>query len=142
MPVELDPAFVNAMSALLENARAAAAAATGDESPAWFLGDLDAWSGDALQVAAVGAAFARDGVGSAYSAALANGGTAGAAAGAKVQSDYLALAERAFRMRHASPVRCRLQAAGRRLAHADEEAGVIARVVACAQDFLNAGGGP
>lgn len=50
-------------------------------------------------------------------ASAADPGTVGDAIALKVQIDYMAMEERAFRLRHASIVRCQVHALGRRSAH-------------------------
>lgn len=98
------------------------------------------WSGDPLDIDGMGAGFSRAGVGAVYGAALqSNLGSAGDAASQKLQSDYLAARERAHRLRHATPIRCVMMAAGRRRGHANAGAGVFARVESYAQDLIVAG---
>jgi hypothetical protein len=65
-------------------------------------------------------------------------GSAGDAMAAKLQSDYLAAQERAYRSRKNSKIRCGFHAATRRTAHG-AAAGVFARVAGHVQDVIQAG---
>lgn len=71
-------------------------------------------------IAALRTGFNRDAVGQNFSALVEDGknpGTAGDVVGVKVQSDYLAMMERAYLARHASVLRCLAHAAARRKGH-------------------------
>jgi hypothetical protein len=61
----------------------------------------------------------------------------GGAAVLKQQIDYTAIAERAYRLRHATPIRCTLHHSIRREAHG-HEVGVFQRVLMWVQDNLKA----
>lgn len=136
----LDPTFLTAVSRLIAHADNVAQANTNAELRAWFLGDETAWSGDPLDVAAISDAFSRESVGSNYASALSSTtGSLGDAMSAKLQSDKLAAMERAFRMRHASPIRSTLHAASRRMGHGNAADGVVARMATMAQDLIVAG---
>jgi hypothetical protein len=132
----VSPRFVASLSAMIDHAVAQCSHAVNGGRPAWFRGQQSTWSGEVLDVDAIASAFDRSSIGEAYSEAVAGGGTVGAAASSKMQSDYLAMMERSFRMRHLSPVRSALHAATRRLGHSDTNRGVIARVGKYAQDLL------
>lgn len=137
----MDPIFSGLIDQLIDNAQTNGDAERNQELMAWFLSDLSLWSGDVLDVDAISDAFDREDVGVLYSEAIADDGTVGEAGSTKLQSDYLAMAERAFRIRHMSPIRARAQASARRTAHGDA-AGCIARVRAYAQTLLDAGAAP
>lgn len=132
----MDPVFRQLLAALMAQALAVARAeAAGGRRP-WM---VPAVAGDpATAHAAVAAAFSRAGVDQLAVTAV-ESGTTGQAMAARVQADYLSAAERAFRARHASAVRCRTHAAARRMGHATPTAGPIARVGQYAQDLLVAG---
>ena len=136
-PPTLDDIFVDEMDALTAEAANAAAAEQNQTLRVWFLGDTDLWSGEPLDIAGIADAFDRDPVGQDYANAVTDG-TAGEAGSFKSQSDVLAVHERAFRLRHATPIRGRAHAAARRQAHAADN-GMIARTVGQAQDLLTAG---
>lgn len=107
----------------------------------WMLANTALWRGDPLDIADMAEAFARAGLAEQYATAINDAqGSRGDAMSAKMQSDYLAAQERAFRLRHATPIRCALHAAGRRNAHGLASVGPIARVQGLAQDLLVAGG--
>jgi hypothetical protein len=141
MPVgSLDATFLNNTQALKDHATGVAAAHTGAQLRRWYLAWLAGWSGDPLDLNGMADAFARTGLGAMYGAALTdNRGASGDAASAKLQSDYLGAMERAFRLRHATPIRCALHAAARRLGHSHAGAGIFARVETYAQDLIVAG---
>jgi hypothetical protein len=66
------------------------------------------------------------------------GGTCGDVASLKVQMDYNAAEERAFRARHASVVRCICHAHGRRAGHGSSD-GVFQAAERMAADLVKAG---
>jgi hypothetical protein len=66
-------------------------------------------------------------------------GTVGDTASLKLQMDYNATEERAFRARHASQIRCMTHMQGRLQGHS-MESGVLDRVQTAATDFIKAGG--
>lgn len=142
--MSLDTTFDSNIDALIDYADASSVGEQNQDLGAWYLGDLDLWSGDTLDVDAINKAFSREAVGDAYGTIFtaddgtAGEGTVGEAASCVLQSDYLAVIERAFRMRHASPIRSRAQAAARRIGHS-HDAGCIARVRSYAQDLITAG---
>ncbi len=132
----VSPKFVASLAAMIDHAVAQCSHAVNGGRPSWFRGQQTSWSGEVLDVDAIATAFDRSAVGESYSEAIAGGGTVGAAASSKLQSDYLAMMERSFRLRHLSPIRSSLHAATRRLGHSDAARGVIARVGKYAQDLL------
>ena len=70
-------------------------------------------------------------------------GTAGDAVGVKIQIDYVGALERAFRARHASPLRCLAHAAARREGHG-HSAGIFSDasgVLCFVSDAIKAGRG-
>ena len=67
--------------------------------------------------------------------------TTGGASVLKQQIDYVACAERAYRLRHATPVRCILHHSVRKEAHG-HEVGVFQRVLTILQDNLKASSPP
>lgn len=66
-------------------------------------------------------------------------GSTGDAMACKIQADYLSAQERAFRLRHASHIRCLVHSAGRKMAHTDLNAGVLIRPIAYVQDLISSG---
>lgn len=132
--------FLQAVIAAETEAAAVAGSALNVQLREWALGNLDAWTGRVLIPQDIGSAFDRNEAGAVYGNALLrpNQGSAGDAMSAKVQSDYLAAMERAFRARHATPIRSELFAAARRSGHA-MAAGPLGRVATYAQDLLVSG---
>ena len=104
---------------LQADAKAMAAAATGSGQRPWQTGPLREWGGDPLDIAGMAAKFDRGDVGQGYADCLSDPaapGTTADAAAIKLQNDWVAVQERAFRTRHATSVRSELNAAGRRAA--------------------------
>jgi hypothetical protein len=58
---------------------------------------------------------------------------------AKIQSDHLASQERAWRLRHASSIRCQMHAAARRKGQGDPGAGSFAKLTTHLLDILVSG---
>ena len=140
MPVgDIDPVFLSNLVLLQQDGLEIAAATTNGGVRSWMLGDLSLWAGSPLAIDTIGAVFDREALGETFADAMADDeGSLGDMGSALLQSDHLAVQERAFRLRHASPVRCRLHAASRRLGHS-QNGGVLSRVAAYAQDILVAG---
>lgn len=136
----LDPTFVLLMQSMLTEAINSTNAIQNQQLNKWYLADLSLWNGNVLDINAIGAAFDREEVGIAYGETIVSAdGATGEAASCTLQSDYMAVMERAFRARHASPIRSKAHAAARRLGHGDA-VGCIQRVTGYAQDLLTAGG--
>lgn len=116
---ELNEDFVNHMQVLQDTAEANGAATCLDGQRKWYYPPLNGWSGNVTDITGMNDAFARDDLGTQYQAVntAASGGTIGESMVVKLQNDYIAAAERAFRTRHASSVRCRIHAASRRKGH-------------------------
>jgi hypothetical protein len=141
MPLsDLSESFLNSLDVLAIVALNNASVITNVGIRQWFLGDLDAWSGDPLDIDAIGQAFDRSEAGAFYTEVLTGPeGSAGDTASCKIQSDYLALQERAFRLRHMTPIRCRLAAASRLSGQGDRNLGAFGNVGGYSQDLLVAG---
>lgn len=117
----------------------ASSAARGSGTRSWFVPG-GSWSGDPLDLPGVAAAFSRTAIAGAYQSFFFDpAGTAGDCLAAKLQSDYLASQERAYRLRHLTPVRAAAHACARLAGHADAGNGVFARVSGYLQDILVAG---
>jgi len=137
------PAFQELLEAMRQqSADAATNLEGGDTARPWMMPPLRDWDGNLLDIAGIAKAFARDEPNEDYKDSLnTDAGTVGHAMGAKLQIDYMAMMERAFRTRHATVARCTTHAAGRRRAHG-EPAGIhIGSVLQYAQDLLRSGGG-
>lgn len=92
----------------------------------WQILPLIGWSGDPLDIPGIKYKFDRTSIGSQYADCLSGSesGTVADAMALKLQNDWLAAQERAFRLRHATSVRCAVHAAARRSGHA-KESGVL-----------------
>jgi hypothetical protein len=141
---ELDDHFDKNTTKLKEVSQAAAEALQNVNLRQWFIGDPDLWSengyqGDPLDIVQMSENFDRTDVGNDYVNTFGDeNSSTGDQVALKKESDWLAALERAFRSRHASPVRCAIHAAGRRLGHGDD-AGVWARVKNQIIDIAKAG---
>jgi hypothetical protein len=92
-----------------------------------------------LSVPGLADAYDRTEIADAYNIMITNKeGSVGDAMSAKLQSDYLASQERAYRLRSVGPVRCAMHAAARRYAHGLPD-GAFGRVEGYAQDLILAG---
>lgn len=102
----------------------------------------DDWQGDPFNIAEIHKpAFDREAINTNYLELFTTDSKAGAgdAGSLKIQLDYVAIAERAFRSRHASHVRCLAHTAARHAGQA-HDAGVFAHVQNYAQDLSKAAG--
>jgi hypothetical protein len=98
------------------------------------------WAGDPLDIAGAAIAFNRGAAADLYYDAMTTDkGSVGDAMALKIQSDYLAAQERAWRMRHQSTVRAAMHAAARRLGHSTTTTGALDRVTQYISDLLVAG---
>ena len=126
----IDKNFALRLAELRKLATSQADSVTGDGTLGWNV--PAGWSGDPLDIAGATKPFDRADVGANYASLVADAaapGTAGSAIGVKLQSDYLAMLERAARTRYLSPVRRAIMAAARRAGHGTVD-GVLSRVEA------------
>lgn len=89
----------------------------------WTKIDKNGWSGDLFDLDGMLKAFARDENWQDFKDAIKdpeNAGTTGDLIASQLQSEYLAVQERAFRYRHATPCRLLLHAAARSYGHGAE----------------------
>jgi hypothetical protein len=93
-------------------------------------------------IAGITAQFDRNAINAGYATLVADSedeGTAGDAVGMKTQLDYLAGMERAYRARHASPIRCLAHAGARRKGHGHAQGIFRQTVLNYPQDAIRAG---
>lgn len=86
----------------------------------WYRPYPRGWSGNPLDIKGMQAAFDRSSLNALYKAGLlqpANAATVGDAMAAKLQIDYTATLERAYRTRHASRIRCVAHNSARKKGH-------------------------
>lgn len=133
--------FLAQQEAARTYAEASSLAAQGADVRQWYVPDLGTgWDGDPFNMAGVAAAFSRAEPTENYQAFFFyQFGTAGDCVAAKMQSDYLACQERAYRLRHLTPVRASAHACARHRGHANAGVGVFARLTSHIQDVLVAG---
>lgn len=127
----LQPALVNTVQRRMDEAAAISASVTGPGQRVWQYPGTVAPS----DVPRLGSSFDRTQIDEAYVATLSdasNPGTSADAMALKLQADRLAAEERAFRLRHCSPVRASVHAAARRSGHSSP-AGVFG---GCLQRYL------
>jgi hypothetical protein len=102
----------------------------------WMVPELNGASWD---IPGWAAAYSRKGIGDVYTQVLSYpSGSAGDAMAMKMQSDYVATQERAYRLRQLSPVRACMHAAARRLGHGQDN-GIFGRIDSTIQDVIAAG---
>lgn len=113
--------FTKAVQALQRQARdISEAAKSPSQTRPWQVPPASAWDGDLTAVDQLEKAFDRAEIEENHAEVigdLESPGTAGDVISLKLQNDYVAAMERAFRARHATPVRCMAHAAGRRAGH-------------------------
>jgi hypothetical protein len=95
----------------------------------WMLPPSNGWNGDPQDIVGMNLAFKRDNLNAQYQSVLGtpeHKGTVGEAMVVKLQIDYVAALERAFRTRHCSSIRAKIHAAGRRRGQGDTSKGLWA----------------
>jgi hypothetical protein len=136
----VDDTFAAKLEDLAASAVNAGDAALNEDLRQWIFADDDAWDGDPLDVADISNLFDRSNLGEMYSEAFtSDDGSAGDAEAAKIQSDYLASMERAFRLRHRTPISRAMNAASRKYGQGDDSVGLFARTSSYIEDVLAAG---
>ena len=121
---EIRDAFRGQLDKLVEAAEAAHKAAKMEGRRKWFKPKLNGWNGDLFDIEGIADAFKRDEIHEDYLKAIKSAedpGVSGDLAAAQFQGDWLASMERAFRRRHTTPVRSRLQAAARLYGHGHDK---------------------
>lgn len=134
--------FRNNVEQLQKDANNLSRATTGLEQRKWQIGPLTAWDGNVLNVPGITPKYDRAEIGNNYSQCLAdpvNPGTTADTQALTLQSDWLAMQERAFRLRHATSVRTAIHAAGRRLGHADDRGVIRTGVLKYVEDIIKRG---
>lgn len=117
MPLTLDPDFQAHVDEIELTSTAAADAVCLLGQRKWHYPPLNTWSGNPLDITGTTNAFLRTNLNQEYVDAINDidqQSTVGDGMVLKLQIDYIAALERAFRTRHASSVRCKIHAAARR----------------------------
>jgi hypothetical protein len=96
------------------------------------------WDSSPTDIEGLGEPFDRSDINADYPTFFSGDGTAGDCASAKLQLDHVAHQERAFRLRHATSVRCCMHAASRRVGQS-RDGGSFQRIYNHAQDLIVAG---
>lgn len=115
----------------------------GTEQRIWENGDKNEWTGDPLDIAGMVSAFERGEINQNYAECLNNPkkpGTVADTRSLKVQVDWLAMEERAFRTRHSTIIRSHLHAAARRAGHGHDKGVFMQGVLKYVQDSIKRGG--
>jgi hypothetical protein len=116
--------------------------ATGTLGRSWHVPNTNGglWDGDPHNLGGIAQAFDRAQAATLYAAALLTAdGSGGDVMALKLQHDYVAMQERAYRLRHLSPIRAVVHAGARRKGHSTDVVGPIDRVTAFIADLLVAG---
>lgn len=109
----------------------------------WSKPPRNGWSGDPLDVQGMDSAYDRADLNARYGTALldkAAAGTTGDCAAAKVQIDWLAAKERAYKTRHATRIRCTAHSAARKRGHGDGAGVFLGSVLGFVQTLVSAAG--
>jgi hypothetical protein len=120
--VQVDPYFTDHLVFLAATAAAAVTGAKARGQPVWYRPFLRGWSGNPLDLKGMKAAFDRSSLNALYKAGLlqpAYQAKTSDALAAKLQIDYTAGLERAYRTRHATRVRCVAHNVGRKVGHSN-----------------------
>lgn len=114
---------------------------TETEEETWLLGDKGEWDGDIFEIEKMGKAFDRKELNDKFTKTIdkSSNKSTGEKLAQRLTGDLLMAMERAFRLRHASQVRCSLFAAGRSDGHGD--GGLTKITVSYVQDLDKAGQG-
>lgn len=141
-PAQLYTPFVEQIGNLQTEATNIAESNQGDDQRTWRIPEL--WTGDPLDIPAFKPPFDREKINEAYQDFFSGADNRVAdTMAAKLQGDHLGAQERAFRLRHASHIRCTMHAANRRGGHGKAAGGLFARISEHIQDVIlsrNAGG--
>jgi hypothetical protein len=132
--------FVKTIDDIAEWAEINGKAANNIEQNKWFIPDKDKWSGDPLDIPGIKQAFDREDINENYEEILKDAfadGRNGEAGVLKQQLDYVASAERAYRLSRATSVRCAMHHSIRREKHGHQN-GVFKTVLASVVNNLAA----
>lgn len=132
----LHPVFTNFVNALRRHSAETATALLDGAESDWF---APPGVTNVTNPSAITPGFDREPISSNYERVLKDAtGTVGQAGALKLQLDILGAAERAFRLRHASALRCAYHGAARLRGHGNPQ-GPIAYMQQITQDILKAG---
>jgi len=126
--VSPDPEFTSQLAELEAGSKAAADAALLLGQRKWMYPPLNSWNGNPFDIKGMNSAFDRSNLNATYVQVVSDmqgRGTVGEAMALKMQIDYIAALERAFRTRYCSSVRARIHAAARRRGQGDTNNGLF-----------------
>ena len=132
---QVDPGLLQLLLALTGQSNNNADAATLNAQRQWMTPTLNGWSGDVLDVAGMHAPFDRTDMNAAYTEMLSTPG-AGKVSDAqawKMQIDYIAVMERAFRTRHSTRIRAVAHNTARKAGHGNARGLFLNTVLGYAQ---------
>jgi hypothetical protein len=135
----VDPLFTQRIRELADQSKALGASYRDGDARTWQVPEEVK---NTLDIPGITEAFARGDMNDMYEKCIAdatNPGTVGDVVSMKTQIDYIANMERGFRARHATPIRCLVHAAARRIGHGHPQGVLIGGVLKEAQDAITAG---
>lgn len=140
----VSPIFYNNILGLSVHAASVGNSTLQLQQRGWYVPNATLWSGNPHDVTGMKAAFDRDALNSNHTFAINTAGTDGGGRlsdcrGIKLQVDYMACMERAYRSSVASGIRCALHAAGRKIAHAKDGGIYTGGIIKYVQDALSSG---
>jgi hypothetical protein len=136
---QIHDVFQDNVHALAAQAARQAAAGRGPGVRPW---NHPEGAGSTLDIPGMTRVFDRDAIDGDYQELLGSGedpGSCAAVISVKTQADLVASMERAYRARHATPVRCLAHALGRRMGHSSTQGVFLGGILQHAQDALKAG---
>ena len=117
-----DPEFVDQLTNLEDSSTAASKATLLTGQRKWTYPPLNGWDGNPFNIVGMNDAFKRKNLNYIYLQILGDpekAGTIGELMALKLQIDYVAALERAFRSRHCSSIRAKIHAAARKRGQGD-----------------------
>ena len=132
--------FRENVGALARTAGEIADAANGRRARPWQAPEPAGWDGDHDDPDGITPPFDRAALVDEYARVAANGGTIGASGAVATQVSWVGACERAYRARHASPLRCMAVASSRRWGHGRPRGVLLGGTIAHVQSLLTAGG--
>ena len=146
MPVaEIDPVFMSHINGLANTANTNGNAVLLLAQRDWNTpGTEFGWDGSQLDILGISKAFSRIKINQLHDVVMTTAGKPGGGRIAdskclKIQADYLAGEERAYRLRHATSVRTSILAANRQIGHGDDNGIFLGGVLRLVQNSLESG---
>lgn len=139
---EISPIFLALATKLADDSKAAGRSVVDYASRTWQTPPPRGWDGDHSKIEEMGAAFDRAALNAEFESIVGDPnspGVVGDLIADGIQIAYVGAMERAYRARHASPVRCLIHAAARRKGHGSPVGILKGSLVAHVQDVIAAG---